>query len=239
MLYLIFFLPIYAQQSVEKDVIFLKSGEKYSGIIVLKTDKMLMLKMDDGQRFQFELSNIEKIKKEIPVIQEQKSENNAYNSTDIVERIGVCGGLETIKRGINTSPFAGMSLAIGTKDAFNSNTFLGVGTGYETNFATQNNEKISFVPLFIEVNHSFLDKNFTPALDLKIGHKFSLQQSYKGGLFIAVSGGINLKSAYYIGLFIDLQKTYGNVTETFSMGDFTSSSNTIIYKYGINGSIKF
>lgn len=63
-LFLLLSISTFAQQAVTQSVITLKTGERYRGEIVMRTDEILMLKTGDGKRYQFRVGEIEKIKQE-------------------------------------------------------------------------------------------------------------------------------------------------------------------------------
>lgn len=233
-------LQVFSQQPAQEDVIYLKNGEKYNGEIVLKTDEIVMLKTHDGKRFQFQLSEIKEISKENVKMEEVGENVPKGNFAGLLQ---VNGGISSIKGGISSSPSINASLAFGSKNAFHSSTFLGVGVGYETIFVAQENETLSFLPLFIQIKSILNDKKLSPAVNLKTGYAFHLQNEYKGGLFIHISGGLNYKvtegSDLYFGLFCQTQRTYGSITETFPQGTFTSKTNGLINSVGLTTAFTF
>lgn len=229
-----------AQDTVRQDIIYLKNGEIYRGEIVLKTDEVLMLKTEDGRRYQFQLTEIEKIRQEYKL--EKKNQRDSLNQRGFGGILNLNGGAAWAPGAFNISPAGAVSVAIGTKSTFNSNAFLGIGAGYEAVFGIQKKE-IGFLPLFIQL-HTSLNKNkLSPALGTKIGYAFSLNDLYKGGALAHISGGINYNisssSAFFLGAFGQVRGIYGTVTEKNQWGEFTAQSNAPLYSFGVSASYIF
>lgn len=235
-------LPVFAQQTEKKDVIYLKNGDKYIGGVVLKTDKVVMIQTSDGKRFQFQPAEIKEIKKE-EINPNEKSVQSVENSENFAGLFQLSGGFSNIKGAIGSSPGLDLSLAFGAKSIFKKNIFLGIGGGYENIFDTKNNRNLSFLPVFVQMKSVFVEKNISPALNIKLGYAFPLQKSYSGGILLHTSGGISIKttenSNIFVGLQLQLQQTYGEITETLSQGTFTTNGNGNITNFGITTAFIF
>lgn len=237
---LFFCIPIFGQQKTT-DVIYLKNGDKYTGKIVFKNEEVIMLETNDGKRFQFQTSEIKETTQEEATSNE--SQTQTYNKGNLVGLLQLDGGTSAIKGGIKTSPMVDLSLAFGSKKVLGKNMFLGVGGGFENIFDSSNKRSISFLPIFAQMKNTFSERNNSPALNLKLGYAFPLQQDYRGGLYFYTSGGINLKntesSNIYLGLYVKIQSTSGKISETFQQDTFTSVSNAVITSIGVSTAITF
>lgn len=235
-------LPIFSQQPILRDVIYLKNGEKYIGEIVLKTEQIIMIQTIEGKKFQFQTAEISEIKQED--VKPGEKSGQVYNpSGNFAGLFQLSGGLSSIKGAVTTSPTVDLSLAFGTKKAFGKNLFLGGGAGFKNIIDGNNQRSLSFLPLFVQIKNIYSDKNVSPATNIKLGYAFPLQKSYSGGLYLYTSGGISIKttenSNIYFGLHVQLQSTYGNITETLPQGTFTSKSNAVISDFGITTAFVF
>lgn len=231
---LLFCSPILGQQKLN-DVIYLKNGEKHVGKITLQNEQIVMLETNDGKRFQFQTSDIDKITQE-----EFVNSGAGYqegNQGSFAGLFQLSGGLSTLKGALATRPSTDFSLAFGTKKAFEKDIFLGLGAGFENVFDGNNHQNISFLPLFAQIKNVFSSKKISPATNVKFGYAFPLQKSYSGGLYLHTSGGASIKttenSNIYFGLYFQLQQTYGNIAETLPQGIFTSKSDAVINNFGI------
>ncbi|HHT21776.1 MAG TPA: hypothetical protein GXZ87_00470 [Bacteroidales bacterium] len=232
----------FAQESIVRDVILLKSGEKVQGKIISQTDKVLTLKTDDGKRFQFQLSEIVSIEQEETTRKpEVKPTQHQGNFTGIIE---INGGVASAKATpIPASPAMAVSLAFGSKNAFGSNGFLGLGVGYETSLAKNNSNKLTFLPVFILLQKTFTTNKTAPFIASHVGYTFKLNENYGGGAYFKLSGGVNFqiaeKTAFNIGLFGKIQQISGTIIEQNHLGEFMGEGNTKLYSAGLSLSFIF
>ncbi len=235
-------LPIFSQQPILKDVIYLKNGEKYIGEIVLRNEQIVMIQTIEGSKFQFQASEISEIKQE-DIKPGEKSGQIYSQSGNFAGFFQLSGGFSSIKGAVTATPSVDLSLAFGTKKAFGKDIFLGGGAGFENIFDIKNDRNLSFLPLFLQINNNFSKNNISPATNIKLGYAFPLQKSYSGGLYLHTSGGISIKttenSNIYLGLHVQMQPTYGNVTEILPQGAFTSKSNAVVSNFGITTAFIF
>ncbi|MBP1664569.1 MAG: hypothetical protein H6Q19_1709 [Bacteroidetes bacterium] len=239
LLFLLFLaMATFAQQTVVVSVITLKTGEKYRGEIVVRNDKILMLKTEDGKRYQFWINEIEKIKQEPATV--SKSDN-----VQVEKQKNMFGGMLSLDAGlcsapgaIASSPVTNISVALGTHRTLGTNAFLGIGSGIETVFTK--NTVLSYMPLFIGIHNDF-GKVF--ACGLKTGYDFALNKLYKGGPMAEITGGIRYRltdtAGMYFGLFGQIRQINGPVTEKTSWGDFTGINNDALYNLGLKASYTF
>lgn len=231
-------------QKANEDVIWLKNGEKYTGEIVLRNADIVMLKTADGKQFQFQVSEIEKItqqERKAEKVAEKPDEKHTAGSLALMLQGG--GGVSALTGGFGASFTPDVSLAFGTRNAFGKHIFLGAGVGYETVLVSASKSSYAFLPVFVQLQSDFGNAVLKPALNVKTGYAFHLQDNYKGGLFLQISGGANYqitqKSSVYFGLFARLQRTNGSVTETLPQGDFTAKSNAVIRTFGLTTAFIF
>lgn len=233
---------VFAQNSQLRDVILLKSGEKVQGKIISRTNNVLTLKTDDGKRFQFQLSEIASIKQEeISRKPEVKPTQHQGNFAGILE---INGGVAIAKSTpIPTSLAMAASLAFGSKNAFASNGFLGLGVGYETSLAKNNSDKLTFLPVFILLQKTFTTNRTAPFVSSNVGYAFKLNENYVGGAYFKLSVGVSLhvseKTAFNIGLYGKIQQISGTVIEQNHLGEFTGEGNAKMLGTGLGVSFIF
>ncbi len=231
----------FAQQTATQSVITLKTGERYRGEIVLRTDDIVMLKTGDGKRYQFQTAEIEKIRQE--TIREIQVDNDEHK---IVKNlfggiISLNGGVASASGAISISPSTNISLAMGSRNAFRTGAFLGLGIGLETIFAKNNT--FNYMPVFIQI-HSHIPKiSKNLACGIKTGYDFALNKVYKGGPMAEITGGLNYPltdaSGLFFGLYGQIRQINGQVTETTPWGKFTGTNNAALYNLGLKASFLF
>lgn len=240
--HLLFCVTLTAQEK-QTESIKLKNGEIYQGEIVLRTAEIVMLKTADGRRYQFQTSEIEKIGLENTATT-TKNELHQTNQGNFAGIATASGGLAAVPAtNFGTSQALSVSLAFGSRNAFGTSAFAGVGAGYLTVFGNETQQNLSYIPLFIQTNIPLNDTKISPAIGTKAGYMFTLNDRYQGGVFFNISGGMNYKltshSSFYAALYAQAQRISGTVIERNEFGEFTRQGNTMIYSLGISTAFLF
>ncbi len=231
-----------AQESNMRDVVILKNGEKIHGEIVSVSDEILILITEDGKRFQFQLSEISSLEKEvISQKNDTKPNHNQGNFAGIAELNG--GITKASSTEIPASPTMALSLAFGSKNAFKSNVFLGLGVGYETILTKDKSQSMSFLPVFLQIHKTLSENKIAPFVASNLGYAFKMNENYGGGAYFKLSGGVNFqitqKSAFNIGIFGKIQKISGTIIENNNLGEFVTEGNTKMFSTGLSAAFIF
>ena len=231
----------FAQEAAPKDIIILRNGDRLTGVIVLKTDETVMIQANDGKRFQFQISEIERIEQEKTKSKAIKQRAAKSGNFGILATIDF--GMAKSKEAALTAPDLGVSVALGSKNAFGSKTFAGIGTGFELIPAKAEDKKMTFIPIFLQIHKNLTDNEIKPFIGTKIGYAISVNENYKGGTIASLSGGINFpiaqRSSINAGIFGKLQQINGSIVEKNELGDFTKRGTTKLCTIGINISFIF
>jgi len=241
-LFFILSFHVFSQETNREDIIFLNNGETYKGEIVLRTNDFLMLKTRDGKRFQFPINEISKIE------QKNKERGTAGTSDSTVTGnfagiINLSGGVSSAPGAFSTSPVMNISMAFGTRNAFGTKAFLGLGIGYESIFGIENSN-LGYIPVFIQIHKSLNNKKkLNPAFGAKTGYAFALNEIYKGGPLLQISGGTNYiltrTSGLFFGIFCQVRQINGSMTEQYKWGNFSAKGNGALYSAGLTASFIF
>ena len=238
----VFCVQLQAQDKMT-EIITLKTGEKYQGEIVLRTDDVVMLRTSDGKRYQFQISEIERIGLKNTV---QSDENSGENTHQ-----GNFAGIIDVTGGLALAPFTlidnaltmSATLAFGSRNAFGTSAFAGVGAGYVAITGTEKSENLTYIPLFLQAFVPLQNSRISPAIGTKAGYSFTLSEQNKGGPFFNLSGGISYKittiSSLYVGFYGQAQGISGTVIETNELGEFTKQGNAMIFSLGLNAAFLF
>lgn len=239
LLFLLFLtMDTFAQQTVVVSVITLKTGEKYRGEIVVRNDEILMLKTEDGKRYQFLINEIEKIKQEPSAVSKKEIVSEEKTKNLFGGMLSLNAGLGSAPGAIASSPVTNISVALGTHRTLGTNAFLGIGSGIETLFTK--NKALNYIPFFIGIHNDF-GKVF--ACGLRTGYDFALNKLYKGGPMAEITGGISYRltdtAGMYFGLFGQIRQINGPLTEKTPWGEFTGINNDALYNLGLKASYTF
>ena len=242
--FLIFFFCVQLQaQEIPTSTITLKNGETYRGEIVLRTEEMVMLKTKDGIRYQFQTREIEKIGAE-NILKSEETANAKINRGSFAGMMDAAGGVAFANATpIGHMPTMNFTLAFGSRNAFGTNAFAGAGAGYVTVAGNESVKIQSFIPLFFQINMPLNNTKISPAIGSKAGYLFSLNDEYKGGAFLNLSGGIIYKltsiTSLYFGLYAEALGISGTVIENNELGEFTKQGNATVYSLGFKCSFLF
>lgn len=231
--------PIAGKEKIY-DVIYLKTGEKYIGEIVLHTEQVVMIQTYNGKKYQFLPSEISEIKKES--LFNGSEQTNEFDG-NIVALLQLGGGISTIKGAFNSQPHSAISISLGNKNTFGKNLYVGAGIGYNTIFDSFSEKTLSFLPAFIQFKNIFSNTTISPSTNVKFGYAFPLQSYYSGGVFLNTSAGLNIqttqKTNIFIGINVQWQYTYGNISEEIFQNTYTSKNNAVMSSYGITTAFVF
>jgi hypothetical protein len=242
-LILLLLLPLYIFAQTQKDKITLTTGEVYMGKIVFENETMIVLRTDDGARFQFQLSQISK--KE--VVEEstelpKNTKTEAYSSNfRLMPSVQI--GINNAKYKFDLAVSTEVSLAMGINNFSGKNWFLGGGLGMFSIFDPTSNATENFLPLFVRTQANFGNKQNAMFWGIDAGYHFALNNNYKGGLFSKVSLGYCHKITERSNLLFSVSAAIRNVetqlTETRNNTNYLYTGNTNIAGLALNLGIMF
>ncbi|MDR2841294.1 MAG: hypothetical protein LBV75_08590 [Paludibacter sp.] len=240
-IFLLSFSTIFAQQAVT-----LRTGEKYTGEILLQNADFLVLQTSDGQRFQFPAANILKIEN---INTSQTTINQTFkDSASTIDRknnifclVELSGGGIVAKHKFELSPSGAVSLAFGTRRIANKPVFAGIGASIMPVFADK--ENLLFLPIFARIKSNSESHRLAPFALLDAGYAFSLSDKYKGGIFAKTAAGIQIPvsadNIFYLGIYASITEIYGALTEIKDNISYNYKGNSNIFGFGINTGIQF
>ena len=232
---------VFAQEPSVKSTVYLKNGTVFNGEILMKSDDVMVMKTDDGIRYQFQMSEIDRVEHGQKRVEKPKSEAKQSNFSGILEINGAFA--KAAIEGLEFSPQFSANLALGTRDMLKTKTFVGIGTGFELIPLKYNNKELAFIPIFVQISKTLNNKPISPFIGLKSGYSFNLNKEYKGGVLLQLTSGVNVKLNNYkslnVGIFGKIQEVSGTITENNEYGSFTKQGSTKIINVGISAGFAF
>ncbi len=229
----------------------LKTGEVYSGEIILQNDEIILIRTTSGERFQFpvfQVKSITKISDKTEEIQRNDISSDEilpyqsnHNFCSIIE---VSGAASSGKNSFSNSASGEMTLSFGTRMIAGKSLFFGGGAGVSIVNNSTTNEKINFVPVFLRFQSNNLMRwRSSPYLSLDAGYAFPLKTTMSGGLFAKLSGGIvhrlSFNTSVQFGIFARIQNFYGNLSEIRNGSIYTYWGNSSINSFGALAGFQF
>lgn len=230
---------VFAQENTLLDKITLKTGEVYTGEILVQNSEVVMLKSANGTRYQFQLSEVRKIEKiaKEAVMKNDSSTHPIGNNDSFAGFLEIAGGVAAAGNCFTSSPNLQASLIFGSKSMLGKLIFMGIGAGLNSTFTGGNNSSVNFVPVFVKMQVK-LSKNISaPYFGLDAGYAFAMSDGFGGGPFTKISTGvsrkISYKSTFSFGLFVGVNSLEANLTEINNANSYSYYSNTVMTNYGI------
>ncbi len=225
------------------EVITLRSGKVLRGAIILRNDEVLILRDQNGARFQYPAAEIVSVEDEAteaeapaeakPVVEKKASQSR------VALRLTLNGG-GAIVPGYNTGGGVGADLWIGSRRIGDKRVFLGGGVGVQTALLSDRNG--IYIPLQVVMSMPLTDGKHAPEIGLGIGYGFTTHHT-KGGLaaHLALSWRYQFaeKTALLLGARAAFQADEFTVTETLDDVAYSGSLGRSIVHVGLNLGIEF
>ncbi|MCM1034857.1 MAG: hypothetical protein NC038_04720 [Paludibacter sp.] len=212
----------------------LLSGQQISGNILFQDSDVIVIKTDDGTRYQY-------LKSEIKNITDIADNNNTQNKIKqnntpkkVTASVQIAAGAATLT-GRNWGTSINASIRIGTHNLLNKHIFLGGAIGYQAYILTQQN--FQFIPITINADIPFLQDKHAPYIALAAGYGCALSKNYKGGAHAQIEIGyrynFNTKNTLLIGIYAQLQQTTLNIDEYIDLQPYNTTTTRTFRNFGI------
>lgn len=231
--------------------ILLKTGEVYTGEIILQNENIILIRTVSGERFQFPASQVKSITKisdtnEEVNAQEVNTEEtlpelSTHNFCGVVE---FSGGTVSGKNSFKSSPFAELTLSFGTRSIAGKSLFLGAGAGFSGISIASDSETQLYTPVFVRLQSNNLSHLRTsPYISLDAGYAIALKSTLSGGAFAKLSAGIihriSYKTSVNFGVFARVQQFNGPLTEKVQGNSYSYAGNSGMTAFGALAGFQF
>jgi len=225
------------------DKVVLKSGTVYYGQILVQNDEIVLLKANDGKRFQFQRSDVKEVAlnvaRVVPLNADSAETDDVGNMCGVIE---ATSSVAYAGNYIDASPAIGVHLLFGTKMVDDLPYFAGIGTGVEMIFASGVTQ--GFIPLFARFQKRFNERNVSPYAGVDAGYAFAIgNNDCKGGPMATISAGIGIKagssSQFLIGVDLGIRDIKGKLTEDNSHGNYIYEGHTSLFMGGLRIALQF
>lgn len=237
-------IPFLAAQdnSGQADRVTLTTGEVYIGTIQIKTDELVIIKTNNGARYQFQT-------RQVKLIDKISINNTAKNSTTLSEDALFCAQIETAGSVMHASDAFGtamcgeLNFSIGHKKVFGKHIFVGLGSGYQLIHLFKNNSNVGLIPLYIRVLQQLGQTKTKPYIGFDTGYSFGSNDNFKGGMVFRISSGIvtaiSYRSQLYAGITGGVQQIQTEKTFQNEFGNFTGFGTSTAWTLGIKAGLQF
>lgn len=160
------------------DVVYLKNGSMVRGVIIEQVpNQSLKIRTADGSVFVYNISDVEKMTREEPIVQERTYNRN--NSRNYTRTITTTPSNKTL-RGYKGFVDMGYTFASDDEDRvemstshgyqFNNYLFVGGGVAYHYYADWWYDSEAYAMPIFANFRANFMNKKVTPFTDVRVGY---------------------------------------------------------------------
>ena len=228
--------------STYAEVVVLRSGQQIKGEILINNDEVVILRKNDGTRYQYPKQEILRIEAESNTIttEEEVTETVVHNK-NVAIRFAASAGTSYIRQegwGGSTS----LDLMIGTHNLANQGIFLGGSIGYNAAFI--NEKDYSWITLQGAVQVPFAtESRHSPIVGYNLGYSFATKKHWGGGLCTGIDLGwcytFNQESSLSITANAQWQQTRINIKEDINNIYYDNTIHCPILRLGVKVGIQF
>lgn len=225
------------------ETILLHTGARVKGTILFQNEEVVIVRDEDGQRFQYLRTDVAEIladdaEEAEPVDIEAEPEITTSKKASILLELSCAPSIM-----IPFSPFgnAGIDLLAGTHHIKDRHVFIGAGVGYHGYF--QDGYSYNFLPIEAKLSVPFMEAKHAPIFGIALGYGVALSKDYIGGIYTGIDFGyryqINPKSALAVMAFASFQQARLNTTVTIEGNTYTHKAGRNFVSPGIKFALFF
>lgn len=236
--------------SLRAETVVLRSGKQVSGQIVVQNEQVIILRDATGARFQFPMSEVERVTGNESHSEEATSEQNSatvspgtpttndgkkaamileFSGGTFYENNGQWGGYEAV------------DLVIGSRKIGEKTLTLGGAVGYMG--AQTQAHTLHFLPICVALRIPVLEGTHQPLVGMNLGYGVALNKSYVGGLHAGLDVGYRYYPTHGIivsaGLNVRFQQSTLPVLETIENTTYTNHAGRNLVALGIKLGLLF
>ena len=207
------------------ETVILRTGARVKGTIVFQNDDVVIIRNDEGARFQYPKTDVAEIRSDEETVEEEQKaqepeeqEIQFSKKASILLELGV--GAAVIPNGDAAQAGVGynVDLLVGSHHIGDKHIFVGGGLGYHG--MAVSGTAYNFLSIQAVVRMPFTEEKHAPVFGVGVGYGIALSKAYVGGLYAGVDFGyrcqVNRKTALAVVGFAHFQQAKMAVAETVS-----------------------
>lgn len=195
----------------------LHSGQQVQGEIMLRNSEVVIIRANNGMRYQYPMSEVSAITMDEneTELQTEKGDNVSRKQSAVSLRLQAMGGALYVPD-MGWGGYAGADLIVGANVMDGKRMFVGGEIGYRAKIV--NDKTYSFIPLQATVSSILTDQRHSPTVGINIGYGISTNKKVQGGICAGAELGwhyvVNENTSIVVGLNIEWQQAKADVVET-------------------------
>ena len=242
------------------ETLILRTGARVKGSIIFQNEEVVILRTDEGARFQYPRADIEQIlsdeeaaalEVETETLQEPEityEEITTPKKASIL--LEIAGGYAVVPSE-KIGAQGGIDLLVGSHHIVDRHIFIGGGIGYHFMYlvtpVTLTAENVinqyNFLPVQAAIRVPLTEKKHAPVFGLGVGYGVALSKNYLGGIYTGLDFGyrcqINPKTALGAVLYAQFQQATIQTSKIIEGNEFTGKTNRNIVTFGAKFTVYF
>ena len=231
------------------ETLILRTGARVKGSIVFQNEEVVILRTEEGARFQYPRADIEQIlsDEEAASAEETASPEETETPNEEITTSKKASILLEIAGGAAFQPKEAVGgavsadLLVGSHHIGDRHLFVGGGIGYHGIFLGE--DKYNFLPIQVAVRMPFTETKHAPVFGVSVGYGVALSKNYLGGIYAGGDFGyrcqINPKSAVALVAFVQFQQAVVPTTTVLDETSYTTNSGRNLVNTGIKLALYF
>ncbi len=228
------------------EVVTLRTGQSVKGEILLQNEEVVIVRTQNGMRYQYPTSEVASIKTEEVAAQEAEVAAEKLNLRAVNMRFQVHSGAVYVPD-IGWGGQIAADWLIGSRMIRGKRLFVGGGIGYRAKImpadTTLSNTTYSFIPLQAMVSVPLLAHQHAPVIGISAGYGFAANKHTQGGICVGVDLGwnyfINKQSSFQLALYADWQQARTDVKQVVDGKEYVNHMGCNFISTGLKLSVLF
>ena len=226
------------------ETIILRTGARVKGTVVFQNEEVVVVRNEEGKRFQYMRADVEQILTEEQTIEEAQEVEAEEEEVKVTKKasilLEVAGGA-AVKPTETAGGGVAVDLLVGSHMLGGKHIFVGGGVGYHGFFLGA--EKYNFLPIQVAVRMPLMEQKHAPAFGVAVGYGIALSKTYLGGIYADVDFGyrcqLNPNTALGLFAFAQFQQAVVPSTTIVDGNPYTQNIGRSLVMSGVKLSLYF
>lgn len=226
------------------ETIILHTGARVKGTVVFQNEEVVIVRNEEGKRFQYMRADVEQILTEEQTIEEAQEVEAEEEEVKVTKKasilLEVAGGA-AVKPTEAAGGGVAVDLLVGSHMLGGKHIFVGGGVGYHGFFMGA--EKYNFLPIQVAVRMPLMEQKHAPAFGVAVGYGIALSKTYLGGIYADVDFGyrcqLNPNTALGLFAFAQFQQAVVPSTTIVDGNPYTQNIGRSLVMSGVKLSLYF
>ena len=159
------------------ETIILRTGARVKGNIVFENEEVVIVRNEEGQRFQYPRAEVEQILSDDQAVEEPQETSDEEEEITTSKKASILlelAGGAAVKPGEAVGGGVSVDLLVGSHHLGDKHIFVGGGLGYHGVFLGA--QKYNFLPIQVAMRMPLIEQKHAPVFGVAVGYWHSVEQ---------------------------------------------------------------